>query len=180
MQRLTIEQQEMVSKNHNLIYSLANKRNIDLDDFYGVLAIGLCRAAMFYDESKGAFSTFAFACMMNEYKSELATMNKQSAIPYDKLLYLDNFAKRVSDSSNERLNFADIIPDRKTQIENGVINKITFKKTFDKLKPSHKRVVEMLIDGKRQTDIAEELGISRQAVCERVRKIRRQFAISGS
>ena len=46
MKQLTPEQQKLVTDNHNLIYSLANAKNIDLDEYYDVLAIGLCKAAI--------------------------------------------------------------------------------------------------------------------------------------
>ena len=71
MGQLTLDQQRIVSENHNLIYSLANKKNINLDEYYDVLAIGLCKAAMIYNENKSKFSTLAFTCMLNEYRHEL-------------------------------------------------------------------------------------------------------------
>ena len=71
MEQLTLDQQRIVSENHNLIYSLANKKSINLDEYYDVLAIGLCKAAIAFDSTKGKFSTLAYTVMLNEYKQEL-------------------------------------------------------------------------------------------------------------
>lgn len=71
MEPLTPQQQKLVEDNHNLIYSLAYKKNINLDEFYGDLAIGLCKAALAFDENRGKFSTLAYTSMYNEYKIRL-------------------------------------------------------------------------------------------------------------
>ncbi len=66
---LTESQRELAGKNHRLIYKFAKIKEADLEEFYGVLAIGLCKAARAYDASSGyKFSTLAYRCMDNEYK----------------------------------------------------------------------------------------------------------------
>lgn len=71
MNSLNKEQQKLVETNHNLIYSFAKSNNIDVEEFYDVLAIGLCKAALVYDENKGMFSTLAYKCMSNSYNQIL-------------------------------------------------------------------------------------------------------------
>ncbi len=64
---LSKDQQDLVSDNHNLIYSYANKMNLDINEYYDLLAIGLCKAAKMYDPNRGyAFSTYAYFVMRNE------------------------------------------------------------------------------------------------------------------
>ena len=63
--RMTDEQRKLVEDNHNLIYGFLNKKELT-DDYYDIVALGLCKAAMNYDESKGRFSTLAFKCMDRE------------------------------------------------------------------------------------------------------------------
>ena len=36
--QLTKEQQELVEKNHNLIYGFANKNKLNIEEYYGILA----------------------------------------------------------------------------------------------------------------------------------------------
>ena len=64
--RLTPEQQKLVEDNHQLIYWLANRDGLSVDDVYGPFAIGLCKAAHYYDSGKGTFSTFAVMIMRQE------------------------------------------------------------------------------------------------------------------
>lgn len=69
---LNDKQQTMVEDNHNLIYSFLANRGLSLDaveDWYGTAAIGLCKAAITYDESRGVkFSTYAYVVMENEIR----------------------------------------------------------------------------------------------------------------
>lgn len=79
--QLTEAQASMVEQNHNLIYVFLQKRGLseeNADDWYGVAALGLCKAAMHFDESKGCkFSTLAFVCMENEIRMEMRKMKRQ-------------------------------------------------------------------------------------------------------
>lgn len=65
--KLNEEQKKLVEENHNLIYSFLKYRNLSLnavEDWYGTAAIGLCKAAMAFDDSRGLkFSTLAYVCM---------------------------------------------------------------------------------------------------------------------
>ena len=66
---MTNEQEQLVIDNHKLIYEYMWKHNMysdDVEDWYGLCAIGLCRAALYYTPAKGTqFSTLAFICMKN-------------------------------------------------------------------------------------------------------------------
>ena len=53
---LTSEQQEVVRKNHGLIYFYLHKNNLSIEDYYDLAAIGLCKAVLTYEKNKGAFS----------------------------------------------------------------------------------------------------------------------------
>lgn len=75
---LTREQQKLVEDNHNLIYFILRKMNLDDDEFYGIAAIGLCKAAMSYGTSnKVVFSTYAHHAMHAEIKNEFIRLNAQ-------------------------------------------------------------------------------------------------------
>lgn len=76
---MTAEQQKLAEENHNLIYGYAEQNDIDLDEYYDVLAIGLCKAAIRYNENKGKFSTFAFVTMGTEYLKILRDTSKKAS-----------------------------------------------------------------------------------------------------
>lgn len=106
-QTLNSTQRKLVEDNHNLIYSFLNSRHLSLDaveDWYGTAAIGLCKAALIYDENQGVkFATFAYICMDNEVRTMLHTHRKNFSV--------------VSSSDDEVTTidssccFEDIIPD---------------------------------------------------------------------
>lgn len=66
---LTEEERKLVEDNHNLIYIVADCMEIDADEYYGLLAIGLCHAAQKYKKRKRAynFEEFAKIIMIREY-----------------------------------------------------------------------------------------------------------------
>lgn len=68
---LNEEQRRLVDENEKLIYGCAHQYGIKLDEYYDVLAIGLCKAGMTYDENKGEFSTYAYTVMWREYLTEV-------------------------------------------------------------------------------------------------------------
>ena len=79
---LSKEQQDLASDNHNLIYSFAKKMDLDIEEYYGLLAIGLCKAAKTYDSSRGfTFSTYAYMTMRNECYMYWRHMNNVYRIP---------------------------------------------------------------------------------------------------
>lgn len=73
---LTDEERDLVTTNHNLIYSYLNKYKLS-DDYYDLCAIGLCRAAHFYEPERGKFSSFAFLCMSNAIMQEWRKVQRQ-------------------------------------------------------------------------------------------------------
>ena len=77
MKRLNDEQRQFVAENHNLIYSFLNSNKLDIEEWYDLAAIGLCKAAINYNGEIAKFSTFAYKCMWNQVHIE---MRKQYAI----------------------------------------------------------------------------------------------------
>lgn len=69
--KLTLEQQKLVEDNFNLIYGACKKYNINFEECYDIMAIGLCKAARIYNKNKGKFSTIAYAYMLQEYRNYL-------------------------------------------------------------------------------------------------------------
>lgn len=58
-------QKKMVEDNHNLIYSFLLKHKLNIEEWYDIAAIGLCKAARCYDGST-EFSTLAYTAMFYE------------------------------------------------------------------------------------------------------------------
>lgn len=65
---LTEGERKLVEDNHDLIYMIADCLELEIDDYYGLLAIGLCHAAQKYKKRKRAyeFPEFAKIVMIRE------------------------------------------------------------------------------------------------------------------
>lgn len=174
MEPLTPQQQKLVEDNHNLIYSLAYKKNINLDEFYGDLAIGLCKAALAFDENRGKFSTLAYTSMYNEYKIRLRQITAERIVPQDKILSMD--VQIQSEDSDGTTTFANLIQDETVQIEQDVVAKLTYDSLMKKLKDDERVILEMLMDGVNQTDIANHFGFSKQYASVKIQKIRNKLS----
>ena len=74
---LNEEQRQLVEENHNLIYGFAHRHHINLDDYYGTLAISLCKAGESYNDKKGKFSTYAYTLMWRDYLNEMDAKFRQ-------------------------------------------------------------------------------------------------------
>lgn len=171
MKPLTREQQELVEKNHNLIYEFAKKKGIAIDEYYGILAIGLCKAASAYDESRGKFSTIAYCCMNNILKEHYRYVSKQCAIPEDKILSYDvQLSEEDTDGS-----YIDMIADD-CCIQDIVTNNIITESIMNTLNDNERIVAGFLIDGMKQSEIASCMGCSRQNVGHYVQQIRKKLS----
>lgn len=71
---MTEQQKELVTNHHNLIYFVINNMHLPEDEYYDIVAIALCEAAIKYDDSKGKFSTFAVNMCQNVVKNHIKSM----------------------------------------------------------------------------------------------------------
>lgn len=173
MESLTNEQRELVEKNHNLIYGFASKKNLNIDDCYDILAIGLCCAAKIFDESKGKFSTVAYQCMQNELIKNWRYSQGKTKIPNNMILSYD--ASRVSEDFMENGSYVDVFVDNH-DIDEILIAK-AFKNTlFNLLNEKDRQIAEFVIQGMIYDEIATKLNCSKQMVGYRVQRIRKTCA----
>ena len=64
---LNEQQKKLVEQNHKLIYYTLKKYKLNQEEYYDILAIGLCKAAIKFDPERSKFSTFAMKVMYNEF-----------------------------------------------------------------------------------------------------------------
>ena len=166
-ERLTNEQKELVAENHNLIYKYACKNKISLDDYYDILAIGLCKAAKSYDDNKNKFSTLAFKCMGNKFNSYKRKQMKQSVIPESLVISYDSTIKTIDGCDAP---ISDFIVDN--GFDEGIFDDSMLIKFANSLSKNEKIIVDLLLDDMSQTDIAKIIGCKKQNVSYYVKKIR--------
>ena len=162
--KLTEEQKKLVEENHNLIYWFAKKYHVPIEEYYDVLAQGLCMAAYHYDPSKCSFSTYAYLCMNTEMHVEYRKTLRKSEIPQGNIFHYEN-AWQLS----------DLIPTNE-KTENKVIDKISYENLTsllnDILNDKDKEVLSHILNGLTMREIAKIEGTSHQAIHNRMKKIR--------
>lgn len=167
--KMTDEQRKLVEDNHNLIYGFLNKKELT-DDYYDIVALGLCKAAMSYDESKGKFSTLAFKCMDGEMSTHYTYLKRKKFIPENLIFsYNETANEDVSESIVDA-----ILPDNNDRIGYSLEN-IDFDCFINLLKDKERQIIEHLIKGFNQKEIAEIMNMTQQAVSLNIKSIKRDW-----
>lgn len=161
---LTESQRELAGKNHRLIYKFAKIKEADLEEFYGVLAIGLCKAARAYDASSGyKFSTLAYRCMDNEYKMYWRAELSSKHIPSN--MILGACTEYLAVISN-KLGSCRLDSSRAEVVE-----------FFNSLSDIQKIVLNGLMSGYKERELAEYTGFSRSYINHIKKTIRKKASL---
>lgn len=105
---MTDAQEKLIVDNYQLVHGFVRKYGQsfghDYDESVQIASLGLCYAALKYDETKSKFSTYAYQCMMREFlkiarankakKRDFSTISLQTPIQSndgEEFSYLDDF-----------------------------------------------------------------------------------------
>lgn len=175
MNGLNHEQQQLAEQNHNLIYSFAKSRKLDLEEYYDVLAIGLCKAALVYDKNKATFSTLAYKCMSNEYNKIIKGQTVQRKIPDNLISSLDEVIS-VSEEGSEVTLYDCIKKDIFPIPDSSTITNIMFDKFYNnKLTKQEQKIVKLLAQDRTQVEISKLMGLTRQRISAIIGKIKEKL-----
>lgn len=164
-----------ITENHNLIYSFLKSRNLTIDDYYDIAAIGLVNAARNFNPKQGSkFSTYAYFVMWNEVKRQWRkeTVQKREG---EKYLFHYNTSRKINDDKeiNDGLN---CISDIRCDVENETIIKIVLENFLDKIKnEKEKKILYKFIAGYKQIEIAEEFNVTQSNVSRIINKLLKQL-----
>lgn len=154
---------ELYFKNEGLVYHVLHRKfhmnRLD-DDFRQIARLGLWKACLKYDETKGKFSTYAVPAIENEIKMELRKKNRK---PIE--ISLDDLIRDTSDDTDGLTIFGICMGDQDV----GFVDTIWVDK---ELTERQKRILSLLYNGMVQDDVAREIGISQTMVSREVAKIR--------
>lgn len=180
--KLNLEQQKLVENNHNLIYDYLNKYNLAFDEYYDILALGLCKAALLYEKDKGAFSTFAYYWMKHEMLSYYHKLNKKSVIPQNMELALDGILNKDNrDGEMGEAFFKNPLTGYATDklqllTEDIVVGRLVIDDIKDSLLNKNENfVVDCIIKDLTHKEIANMLGCTRENVTYYVVQIRKKL-----
>ena len=163
-----------IQQNERLIWYTLDKyypQYLSDEDMVQELRIILWRCLELYDETQGAsFSNYCIHAMINRIRNIHRINTLPGKIPAEALYGLD--APIVNNDGTSIL-VKDIIeaPDE------SLLEMNYFFTFLDTLKPSHKKVAELLIEGYRQIDISKILGCSQPQVSRIKRTIINKYRI---
>lgn len=161
-----------------MIYSFLYKYHLDVEEWYDIAAIGLCKAANTYNNDKSGFSTYAYKCMYTTIIMEKRKENAMRTIPQNQIVYYEN---QVNESSkdNDTSTFLNYIPS-KQDIENETISALSLENIENELVGNKKKVFLLLREGYTQCEISKIIGISKQRVSKIKQEIVEKYYIGGS
>lgn len=151
------------------MYSFLYKYNLDVEEWYDIASIGLCKAANTYNNDKSEFSTYAYKCMYTTIMMEKRKENAMRIIPQDQIVYYEN---QVNESSkeNDTSTFLNYIPS-KQDVENETISTLSLENIENELAGNKRKVFVLLKEGYTQSEISKIIGISKQ----RISKIKQEI-----
>lgn len=137
----------MITENHNLIYGLAAKYKLNLDEWYDILAIELCNTVKSYDPHKSSLSTYYYLRGQGLISKEFRKRKALKRQHIDITLY-DNYHGQISDD--------DMILDIDLKLW---------------LEQNDCEILRLKIDGYTQMEIADKLQVSQAHVSRTLKKL---------
>ena len=180
---MTEKQRKLVKDNENLVYAVVNKiihRVHKPSDMIQEGFVGLCQAAMRYDETRGnKFSTYACAYIMGKIQTlmshsgviaPLRVGTKNVDVPTVSLNYLT--VSSVNNHGNKKLSYEERISDDDSRMSiEQVEYAIIIQQMMSQLNDVQKSIVQYLYVGYRQSEIAQMLNMTRAQVNKQIRAI---------
>lgn len=151
--KLNAEQRQSVEDNHKLIYWFASLKGLDVEEWYGLLAIELCDTVRTYDSNKGSLS--------NYYKLKAERM------------MINEFAKqgRMKRTHNGIYELNDVNHPHDTTDMDGDI------KLKDFIGADDTGILELKMMGFTQSEIADKIGVSQASVSRTLNKMKEEYEL---
>lgn len=160
-------QKKLASENVQLISHVFKKYDWDIEQYWDVGAIGLCYAALKYDESKGlAFSTLACTCIKNEMLKIFQSQNCQKRLDGKQLLSLD---QTYTDNEGNGYTLGDYLPAR-INVESEVLLKLMLESNYNSLRTDTERLAAQRLLAGCNTEEVRNLGHCSQTTAVNVRR----------
>ena len=163
---MTQEQRKLVEENHKLIYYTLNKYKLNPEEYYDILAIGLCKAAIKFDPERSKFSTFAIKVMYNEFLQHDRNENANKRKENKNTLSL-NYIMRDPQNQYRKCEFVDLLTDWREPFMDVIHMNLN-----DILTKQELLVCKLSYDDYNQTQIAEKLGVTQSYVSRLLKKAR--------
>lgn len=175
--RLTEEQKRLVEDNIKIVYSCLKSAGYtdSPKDLEQEAMLALCIAAINYDDSKGQFSTYAFACVSAKIRTVCAKSGLWSATrKFGKGKMYEGFRvdslNRQIPGNDDEVELIEVIPSVSPTPEDIVIAKFQLSSMLAKLSDTDKSIVLLRLQGYTFREIAKKVGFTATHVCRRFNK----------
>jgi len=148
--KLTDEQSQKVEKNHKLIYWYVKIKGLDIEEWYGSLAVELCLTVVDHNIKKGSLSNYFKVRADNMVNKEYAKQNSQ---------------KRKNNGIVSLDNHIVVCPN------DDIMTILELNEAFDMTND----VLRLKSMGYTQGEIAEELGISQPKISKYLKKLKEDY-----
>lgn len=167
--KLTESQSKLVEQNHNLIYGFAKKYNLDIEEWYGILALALCKTALSFDSEKAKFSTLYYLCASQMVEVERRKWRTQKRIPKESCISLD---EPLDDTD---LTLKTCLADTRIDFVKDLELKEQLSTLLKTLSDRDKKIFELSRIGVKQDVIADIVGTPQSNVSRRLKIIRNKL-----
>ena len=167
---LTPEQRKLAEKHHNLIFYFMNRKGLDQEEFYDILAIALCKAARLYDPSEYTFTTYCYRCFENTLRMHIRDNKRRiQSAPFSAFEIhndsddIDNVIEETAECEEALQSF--------DELETAILIKGFVENLPEKLK----QTLKLRVQGYSQIEISRMVGVNQTMVSRRLTKIREMF-----
>lgn len=163
---MTEQQKQLVAENHGLIYYVLNHRGLSGsqelfckdEDWYGIAAEALCKAAINFDESLGnRFSTVAVT-----YINKAISQRMQKANAYHRIEskgVISSYNEQISSDFGEGIELWEAL-ESDEDVEKTILDRIFIKQLLSGLDEREKYIVRSIASGYTERELGKEMGIS--------------------
>lgn len=173
---LTDEERNIAEENYGLIYSFLHNHNLDIDSYYGIVAIGYCKGIHTYNKHENIkLSTYLNMCMNNEYLQNVRSENAQKRCHDKDCISLN---APISNDEIDGDMVRDTIADT-YKFEDDVIFNMHVKSFLSKLSDTERAIMKYTYIGMTQLEIAKILGLGIGVINRSIKMIRRKYRVFG-
>lgn len=162
-------------ENTSLVYHLLHKyfpRLVHNEDVEQICMIGLWKACLVFDESKGfAFSTLASRCILNDVRMYLRSQNKINKLP---VLYMGNHHDSEDISADDYLDYLMVDKEDKYSCLE-ILESIHH--VLNRYNDRDRNVIQYYLCGLGQVEIGKRVGSSQAYVSRKISKFKKDMEV---
>lgn len=153
--------------NHNLIYWFLHKRNLNIEEWYDIIAIGYVKGLNSYNPNIGnTFATYVTKCMSMEYNMELRGRLSNKRAANTNCVSLNN---NISNKEDGIIPFVDVLS------EDPDTTVVWVEEFLQTLNPKERDIIQSLLGGYTKREPAIKYGCTPTWIGEIVRKVGRKY-----